>query len=152
MFHAAVMVHKSTSLCVSTGPHRPSTRASASTISSWQGWRGRGRVLWTTVRPPQHQQEATLSGRSEPRAASRQLSHLPLCVTGSWKKSCGSCSLADKRLQKSGGAKNHKRGDGRQSTFSLIQEEKQQIRMFQIWRSNCSSVISWSRLNPFIIF
>lgn len=38
-------------------------------------------------RPPQHQREATLSERRARARSSRQLSRLPPCVTGSWKRS-----------------------------------------------------------------
>lgn len=69
--------------CVSTGLRRPSTPGplDSPTFSASAG---------------RSQREAR-----EPRAASSQLSRLPLCVTGSWKRSCGSsCSLADERLQR----------------------------------------------------
>lgn len=60
----------------------------------------------------QHQQEDPSTGADavrkdrEPRPARRQLSRFLLCVTGSWKRSCGSsCSLAAGRLQRPGGTR-----------------------------------------------
>lgn len=68
----------------------------------------------------QHQQEDPSTGADavrkdrEPRPARRQLSRFLLCVTGSWKRSCGSsCSLAAGRLRRPGGAKNPNTDDGK---------------------------------------
>lgn len=56
------------SLCL----HRPTPSLYRSVAGAFPiSCRRRGRVLWTTVRPPQHQQEATLAKRGE-RAQSRQ--------------------------------------------------------------------------------
>lgn len=77
-----------------------------------------GRVLRTTVRPsaavstsagsPSPGADAVREDK-EPRPARRQLSRFLLCVTGSWKRSCGSsCSLADERLQRRERARNRK--------------------------------------------
>lgn len=69
-----------------------------------------------------HQREGPSTGADavredrQPRPARRQLSRFLLCVTGSWKRSCGSsCSLAAGRLPRPGGARNPNMADGKRS-------------------------------------
>lgn len=85
------------------------------------------------------------SEEREPRAASRQLSRLPLCVTGSWKRSCGSsCSLADEKaaeVRKS-----------QQTGRSHRYKGKYGKSVFHFCRSNYIAVVSWRLLSLFTSF
>lgn len=85
------------------------------------------------------------SEEREARAASRQLSRLPLCVTGSWKRSCGSsCSLADEKaaeVRKS-----------QQTGRSHRYKGKYGKSVFHFCRSNYIAVVSWRLLSLFTSF
>lgn len=87
-----------------TGPRRPSTTATPGRPPSAAGFlraTGRPSAAVSASAGSPSPGAAAVREDKEPRPARRQLSRFLLCVTGSWKRSCGSsCSLAGERLQR----------------------------------------------------